>query len=138
SAGSSTWVGMLHRRICIYSGSGTFDDFSDDVPGGTQAFTPRNARCAVVDSRIGMRFSNQREFCSAGQRAAVGSDCSAPRFHAPDWLGIGRTTGRTFLRPDFVTRNLFPFRQVAISGRKLSHPGGDSGAFVMLSTWEQS
>jgi len=99
---------------------------------------PRNARCGVVDSRIGMRFSNQREFCSAGQRAAVGSDCSAPRFHAPDWLGIGRTTGRTFLRPDFVTRNLFPFRQVAISGRKLSHPGGDSGAFVMLSTWEQS
>jgi len=40
SAGSSTWVGMLHRRICIYSRSGTFDDFSDDVPGGTQAFTP--------------------------------------------------------------------------------------------------
>ena len=33
SAGSSTWVGMLHRRICIYSRSGTFDDFSDDVPG---------------------------------------------------------------------------------------------------------
>jgi hypothetical protein len=58
--------------------------------------------------------------------------------HAPP--GIGRTTGRRFppLRPDFVTKNLFPFWQVAISGRRLSQPGGGAGAFVMLSTCEQS
>jgi hypothetical protein len=60
--------------------------------------------------------------------------------HAPPSLGIGRTTGRRFppLRPDFVIRNLFPFRQVAISGRKPSQPGGGVGAFVMLSICEQS
>src|SRR5262245_66687813 len=72
---------------------------------------------------------------------SYGSDCfRAARFHAPPWLGIGRTTGRTFppLRPDFVTKNRFPFRQVAISGRRLSQPGGGAGALVMLSTCEQS
>src|SRR5712671_5093563 len=60
--------------------------------------------------------------------------------HAPPPLGIGRTTGRRFppLRPDFVIKNLFPFRQVAISGRKPSQPGGGVGAFMMLSTCEQS
>jgi hypothetical protein len=60
--------------------------------------------------------------------------------HAPPSLGIGRTTGRRFppLRPDFVIKNLLPFRQVAISGRKPSQPGGGVGAFVMLSICEQS
>lgn len=60
--------------------------------------------------------------------------------HAPVRLAIGRTTGRRFppLRPDFVTKNLFPFAQVAISGRKLSHPGGGAGAMAMLATCEQS